>query len=81
MNLETLREFLGWCTVINFGILLLSTAGILGARKAVARLHGRMFGMMEADLSRIYFQYLSFYKVLVLALNFAPWLALRIMGA
>ena len=59
MNLETLREFLGWCTVINFGILLLSTAGILGARKAVARLHGRMFGMMEADLSRIYFQYLS----------------------
>lgn len=80
MNLEILREFLGWCTVVNFGILLLSTAAVLGARKAVARLHGRMFGMTEPDLTRIYLQYLSLYKVLVLALNFAPWLALRIMG-
>jgi hypothetical protein len=80
MNLDELREFFGWCTVINFGILLISTVAILAAGKTVARIHGRMFGTPEPDVMRIYFQYLSTYKVLVLAFNFAPWLALRIMG-
>lgn len=82
MNLETLREFLGWWTVVNFGILLISTVALLAAGGRIARLHAGMFGMAEAEaeVKRVYFQYLSIYKILVLALNFAPWLALRIMG-
>ncbi len=80
MNWETLREFLGWCTVVNFGILLISTVALLSAGGRIARLHAGMFGMPEAEVKRVYFQYLSIYKILVLALNFAPWLALRITG-
>ena len=80
MNLETLREFLCWCTVVNFGILLLTTVALLAAGGWIARLHAGMFGMAEAQVRQVYFQYLSFYKILMLALNFAPWLALRIMG-
>lgn len=80
MNLETLREFLGWWTVVNFGILLISTVALLAAGGRIARLHAGMFGMAEAEVKRVYFQYLSIYKILVLALNFAPWLALRITG-
>jgi hypothetical protein len=79
MNPDELRELLGWCTVVNFGIMLLSTVAILAAGKRIARLHGKMFGMPEADLTRLYLQYLSGYKALTLAFNFAPWLALTLM--
>ena len=79
MNADELRELLGWCTVVNFGIMLLYTVIILGAGKKIARLHGKMFGVPEADLTRLYLQYLSAYKVLTLAFNFAPWLALTLM--
>ena len=38
MTLEQLREFLGWCTVVNFGLLLVSTVAILAAGRWIARL-------------------------------------------
>lgn len=80
MNPDQLREFFGWCTVVNFGLILFYTIVILIAGKKMAILHGRMFRMPEADFTRLYVKYLSTYKVLALAFNFAPWLALVLMG-
>ena len=80
MTLEQLREFFGWCTVVNFGLLLVSTVAILAAGRWIARLHGRLFHLPETELLKNYYQYLSIYKVLALVFNFAPWLALVIMG-
>lgn len=78
MNADQLRWFLGWCTVVNFGLLIFYTVVIAVAGKRIARIHGRLFGMPETELIRLYVQYLSLYKVLVLVFNFAPWLVLRI---
>lgn len=41
MNLETLHNFLGWCTLLNFALLLLMTLALMGCRRRVARLHAR----------------------------------------
>ena len=79
MNAAELRELLGWCTVVNFGLILFYTVVILAAGKRMARFHGRMFDMPEADFTRLYVRFLSLYKVLALAFNFAPWLALTLM--
>ncbi len=79
-NLEILREFFGWCTIINVAILLLSTLLIIALRSKVASLHGSLFSLDEKDLSRAYFQYLAQFKIAVIVLNIVPYVALRIMA-
>ena len=50
------------------------------ASAPIKRLHGRMLGLSEDDLSRAYFQYLAQYKIAVFVFNLAPYLALRIVA-
>ncbi len=79
-SLETLREFLGWCTVINMGVLIIVAIFAGPLRGAIAGIHAKMFGLSEADLSRAYFQYLAQYKIAVLIFNLVPYIALVIIG-
>ena len=79
-NLATLTEFLGWCTVINTGLLMIAAISLMTMRSWIAPLHSRMFTVSEEDLSRYYFQYIGNYKLLVIVLNFVPYLALKIMA-
>lgn len=80
MNFETLRDFLGWCTLLNFGLLLLMTFALMGCRRPVARLHARWFGFSESVLSIEFYRFLAHYKMAVLLFNLVPYLALRIVG-
>lgn len=79
-SIETIRVFLGWCTALNMGMLMLSTVILAATGKAVARWHASMFDLDPAEVRKEYFQYVSRYKVLVLIFNLMPYLALRIMA-
>lgn len=79
-SLATLTTFLGWCSVINLGLLILASLFLMAARGWVTRIHGGMFGLDESDLARAYFQYLAQFKIVVLVFNVAPYVALRIMA-
>ncbi len=78
-SMETLAAFLGWCTLINMGMLFLASISLAALRGPVAKIHGSMFKLDERDLSRAYFQYLAQYKILIFVFNLIPYLALRIM--
>ncbi|MHC4379517.1 MAG: DUF6868 family protein [Planctomycetota bacterium] len=80
MNQAILTEFLGWTTVINCGILLLTSFLLLTMRGPIKRIHGSLFDLDGKTLDHTYFQYLARYKVLVLTLNLAPYLALKLMA-
>ena len=80
MNVDMVREFLGWCTVINFGLLVFSTVLLLACRDAVTKIHGRMFGLEEATVRESYIRLLAQYKIAVVTFNFVPYLALRIVA-
>lgn len=80
MNVDQWREFFGWCTVVNFGLLLVYTVAILAGGRWIAGLHGSLFRLPEEGLRKSYYHYIAIYKSLILAFNFAPWLALTIMG-
>ncbi len=79
-SLETITEFLAWCTAINFGILLLATFFLTVMRSWVVQTHARIFGLNEDDLLRAYVQYLAHYKIAIIMLNFVPWVALKIIA-
>ena len=78
-SIETVREFLGWCSVINIAMLFLSTLMLTIMRGWIIKIHSSMAGVSETDLPRIYLEFLGNYKMLIIILNIVPYIALRIM--
>lgn len=76
--LETTREILGWCTLFNWAILLLWWGTLALAHDGLQALHGQWFRIDPTRFDEIHYQLMGTYKLLVLVLNFIPYLALRI---
>lgn len=79
-SIETIRVFLGWCTAINMGMLIVAAGALAAGGRVIARWHASMFDLDPADVKKEYFQYLAHFKALVLVFNLVPYLALRIMA-
>ena len=80
MTTESLTIFLGWTTVINILVLIFSALVLLTDREKISKLHARLFGVEQANISQLYFQYLAQYKIAIIVFNIAPYLALRILA-
>lgn len=74
-----LITFLGWCTVINIGILIFSSSTIFIFKSFVTKLHSELSGVDRKDLLPLYFKYLGNYKICIIVFNLVPYLALKIM--
>ena len=79
MTLDQLTELLGWVSIINISILLFSTLALLLMRDFITSIHSRLFGLDTKDLGRAYVQYLGQFKIVIVTLNIAPYIALKIM--
>lgn len=79
-SLETLTAFLGWCTILNIGMLALTGIMIMAMRGLMIRIHTSMFGVSEGDLPSIYFKYMAQYQTAIFVFNLAPYIALKLMA-
>ncbi|CAA6824812.1 MAG: Unknown protein [uncultured Sulfurovum sp.] len=79
LTLETLIEFLGWSTLINFTFLLMTTLAIMFLREPIIKIHAELFNLNKEDLSRAYFNYVALYKILIIVFNLVPYIALKII--
>ena len=79
-TIESIRVFLGWCAVINIGLLTFSSILIIAIRGTASHFHGKMFNLDEKSLSQAYFNYLGQYKIAIIMFNIVPYFALKIMG-
>ena len=79
-SLNSVTAFFGWTTAINFALLAVSTIMVVAMRGFIARMHGRMFGLESADLSRAYFQYIAQYKIAIIVFSLTPYIALELMA-
>ena len=61
-------------------LLVVSSITVIAARQSISRIHGRMFGLEPADLSRAYFQYLAQYKIAIIVFSLTPYIALKLMA-
>ena len=81
ININTVAEFLGWCTVINYSILILSAAMLASNVGSWAKgLHCRLFGIDKAKLDEKYFDFLANYKLLIFMFNLVPYFALKMLA-
>ena len=80
MTVETIRDVLAWCSVINFALLLLWFVGFLLARDWVYRVHGKWFTLSVEKFDAIHYTGMAFFKICILLFNLVPYLAFRIVG-
>ena len=79
MSIDQWQQLLGTMTLINIGILLLSTVVVSASRKLLQRLHGSLFKLEPGKISEIAYQYLGTYKLLIIVFNLVPWIALQLL--
>jgi len=80
MTLEILRDMLGWCTLINIGILLYWWLMIVFAQDWVYRMHTKWFQISRETFDAIQYGGIGLFKLAVIVFNLVPYLALRIVG-
>jgi hypothetical protein len=80
MTVETLRSVLGWCAVINMGLLLYWFLFLAYAHDWVYRIHSRWFKIPEENFNSIHYGGMTFFKIAIFVFNIIPYFALRIVG-
>lgn len=80
MAMEEIRAILGWCSVINIGMLVFYFAVICGAHDFVYRIHCRWFHLTEKKFDEIHYMMMGLFKCIVCLFSVVPYLALRIVG-
>ena len=79
MTVDTLREFLGWCSVINIALLLYWWLLFMLAHDWVYRLHTKWFKLSPEKFDGLHYSAMAFYKLIVIVFNIIPYIALRII--
>ena len=80
MTIDVLTAFFGWCSVINIGLLVFTTAFLIVSMNWVSRVHASLFGLNQDELPSLYFQYLAHFKIAVLVFNLVPYIALKLLA-
>ena len=80
MTLEAIRSMLGWCTLINWAMLLVWFLFIRAGHGWVYGIHGKLFNISVEKFDEINYRAMITYKIAVFVFNFVPYLALRIIG-
>jgi hypothetical protein len=81
MSIEFTRSFLLWCTVINYGILLMWFLLFVLARDWMRRFHGRWFRLSDERFDALHYLGMSIYKIGILLFNLVPFVVLWIVGS
>jgi len=76
-SIKTLTTFLGWCTIINFGILLLGVLIWMLAIPYTSQWAASMISPHEVKVS--FFNGLMIYRSGIIFFNLVPYIALKIM--
>ena len=80
MDTQTLAAVLGWCTAINFGLLILWGLMFMIAPGLVYRTQSKWFPLSQETFHVVFYSFLAVFKIVVVVFNLVPYLALRIVG-
>jgi hypothetical protein len=72
------RDFFLWCTLINYGILLLWFMAFVFAREPIQSLHGRWFRLSAEQFDALHYGAMAVYKIGILLFNLVPWVVLSL---
>ena len=76
MSLELARSFVLWCTVVNYGVLLVWFLVFAVAHDRIHRIHGRWFRLSRDQFDTLHYAGMSVYKIGILLFNLVPFAVL-----
>ncbi|MBL7131424.1 MAG: hypothetical protein ISS45_08510 [Candidatus Omnitrophica bacterium] len=79
MTVDILRRVLGWCAVINMGLLLWWFLFFVFAHDWIYRRHSRWFKIPVETFDAIHYTGIAFLKIAILVFNIIPYFALLIV--
>ncbi len=77
MTIDELKHLLLWCTLVNYGVLLVWFGAFTFAHDGMFRLHTRWFRISRETFDGIHYGAMAVYKIGVLPLNLVPLAALH----
>ena len=80
MTIEITRNFLLWCTVINYGVLLLWFLVFVFAHDLIHRIHGKWFRLSRDQFDALHYAGMSIFKIGIILFNLVPLVVLSILG-
>lgn len=80
MTIETIRAALGWCAIINMGLLLWWFFAIAILHDWVYKWHSKWFKLSREKFDEIHYAGIAFFKIAIFVFNIVPYFALRIVG-
>ena len=79
MKTEIIQHALGWCAVLNIGLLLYWLVLLKFAHEWVYRFHSRWFELSRQTFDAIHYAGMAFYKICIFLFNLTPYLVLRFL--
>ncbi|MBF6023418.1 DUF6868 family protein [Lysobacter niastensis] len=76
MSIGMLKEFLLWCLVVNYGVLLVWFVVFVFGRSWLFGLHTRWFKLAPESFDVAHYSGMAIYKIGILLFNLAPFAAL-----
>lgn len=79
MDIKMARNFFQWCTVIDFGLLIVGVLIITLGHDWVYRLSGQLFHLTIEQFDAINYAWVVLFKTGIILFNLVPYIALRIV--
>ncbi len=79
MTIETIRDILAWCSVINVALLFWWIMFFTFAHNWLYKLHSKWFRLSIETFDSIHYAGMAFFKLCLLVFNIVPYLAIRII--
>ncbi len=76
MDAELTRTVLGWCALVNIGLLLAWFLIFTLAHDAVYKLHSRWFSLSQEAFDRSHYVMMGVYKLIIVAFYVIPYLVM-----
>ena len=80
LNIKMAGEFLFWCGVINYGLLLIWFLFFTLAHDWLYRITGRWFRLSVEQFDAQNYIGIALFKIGIVLFNLVPYVALRIIG-
>ena len=80
MDVQKLKPFFFWCTIINGALLALAILSTIATSEPSMLLQSRWFHVPPETLSVATYVFLGMFKIFWLVFNLVPYLALVIVG-
>jgi hypothetical protein len=80
MSIQIMRNFLLWCMIINYGILLVWFLFFVFGHDWIQCLHSRWFRLSSEQFDAMHYAGMAIFKIGIILFNLVPFVVLWIVG-